>query len=90
MNEVMPEVVIGKLMFMNRLEKARHIPNGDVLRVLPGYFNVRSQSGKGAYVVVNSAPDCSGTWCCSCNDYMYRGVECKHILKMREFGGECE
>jgi putative transposase len=61
----------------NRAERGRLICDlGDQVRRLDdNEYAVRSQSGKGEYSVRASE---SG-WACSCPDYAYRQVECKHI-----------
>jgi len=38
-------------------------------------YRVKSQSGKGSYLVVKDGAE----WRCECPDNTYRGVECKHI-----------
>jgi transposase-like protein len=38
-------------------------------------YQVKSQTGNGAYEVLNS----SLGWMCQCPDYIYRGIKCKHI-----------
>ena len=38
-------------------------------------FEVKSQSGNGAYEVLKT----SIGWMCSCPDHIYRHVKCKHI-----------
>jgi len=49
--------------------------SNQVKRVDDCAYQVRSQSGNGEYVVLNSEMG----WICSCPDHIYRGVKCKHI-----------
>jgi hypothetical protein len=82
-----PDLAVAALRGAKRALKAEEMPNQSVLQIYPGYFNVHSQSGGGSYVVVNSAPDCSGKWSCSCPDFQYRQgpaeLDCKHIIKTK-------
>ena len=82
-----PDLFVAALRGAKRALKAEEMPNQSVLQIYPGYFNVHSQSGGGSYVVVNSAPDCSGKWSCSCPDFQYRQgpaeLDCKHIIKTK-------
>ena len=61
----------------SRAERGRLICElGDQVRRLDANeYAVRSQSGKGEY----SVRALESGWSCSCPDYAYRGVECKHI-----------
>jgi hypothetical protein len=56
----------------------------NVIQLFPGYFNVRSHSGNGSYPVVNSSPDCTGSWSCECVGYRWRG-KCSHIEDAKDF-----
>lgn len=61
-----------------RQEKAQVIastPN-QISRIENGRYEVKSQSGNGAYEVLATE---SG-WACSCPDSMYRNAHCKHII----------
>lgn len=57
----------------------------NVIQRYPGYFNVRSHSGNGSYPVVNSSPDCTGSWSCECLGYHWRG-RCRHIEEVKSDG----
>lgn len=49
--------------------------DGQVKRIDENTYKVKSQSGHGAYEVLNT----SLGWMCQCPDHIYRGVKCKHI-----------
>jgi len=48
---------------------------GQVTRLGVATYQVKSQSGRGSYLVKSSGKD----WTCSCPDQIYREVKCKHI-----------
>lgn len=48
----------------------------NIRRVDQNEYRVKSQSGKGEYVVISTE---SG-WSCSCPDFAFRGVKCKHAF----------
>jgi predicted nucleic acid-binding Zn finger protein len=47
----------------------------EIQRIDTQTFYVQSQTGKGGYTVNNSY----GAWSCTCPDFVYRGIKCKHI-----------
>lgn len=71
-----------------REEKGLEIVNKDnqVERINDYSYEVRSQSGKGSYLVSLSEEG----WICECPDYKFRGLKCKHqwavefSLKLKE------
>ena len=48
----------------------------EIMKVTENEYWVNSQSGKGTYSVRQSGKD----WSCTCPDYLYNEVTCKHIL----------
>ena len=60
----------------SRTSKAAEIVrSGGVREVEEGYFLVRSQRDEKSYDVFTT----EGGIQCSCADYKYRGIQCKHI-----------
>jgi len=59
---------------------------GQIKRIDAYTYQVRSQSGNGWYPLIAM----KSSWLCSCPDFIFRGVKCKHIwaveisLKLRE------
>jgi hypothetical protein len=82
-----PDLAVAALRDQKRADKATQMLDSGVLWLYPGYANVRSEKGHGSYVVMNSSPDLTGKWSCSCPDYQYRMAavdgQCKHIIKAR-------
>jgi putative transposase len=60
-----------------REERGKQIAamEGQLFRVVDGYYKVRSQSVDRYYDVNNTAIG----WKCNCPDHVYRGITCKHI-----------
>ncbi|MDA4124267.1 MAG: DDE-type integrase/transposase/recombinase [Thaumarchaeota archaeon] len=48
----------------------------NVRRIDKNEYRVRSQSGNGEYQILST----EGGWNCSCPDFAYRGLKCKHIF----------
>jgi len=64
---------------VTREERGRTIadtPN-QIQRLDERFYKVASQSGNGMYDVVKKRE--SGGWLCTCPDFQYRNVQCKHI-----------
>jgi hypothetical protein len=82
-----PDLAVAALRNQKSANKAVQMPDSGVLWLYPGYANVRSEKGHGSYVVMNSSPDLTGKWSCSCPHYQYRMAaidgQCKHIIKAR-------
>jgi putative transposase len=70
-------ILMESPVYDSRAERGRLICDlGDQVRRLDANeYAVRSQSGKGEYQV----RALESGWSCSCPDYAYRGVRCKHI-----------
>jgi putative transposase len=63
----------------NREERGRTIaqkPN-QIMRLDERFYKVASQSGHGMYDVIKKKA--SSGWLCTCPDFQYRNVQCKHI-----------
>ena len=60
-----------------REEKGKQIAStdGQLFRIVDGYYKVKSQSVDRFYDVNNTMIG----WKCNCPDHMYRGTKCKHI-----------
>ncbi len=72
-----------------RIEKGRAIatkPN-QIMREGERFYKVASQSGNGMYDITRQM---NGAWLCTCPDFQFRNVKCKHIwaiefsLKLRD------
>ena len=64
-----------------REERGRSIARleGQIRRIDDNSYEVKSQSGHGAYSIVAT----EFGWACSCPDNQWRGLDCKHILGVR-------
>lgn len=71
-------VVTATPVFDSRMSKAEAIAKveSNVRRVDQNEYRVRSQSGKGEYAVLSTERG----WSCSCPDFAYRGLKCKHAI----------
>jgi len=78
------------MMATTREERGRMIaenPN-QIMRLRDRFYKVNSQSGHGMYDVIKKKE--SSGWLCTCPDFQYRNVQCKHVwavqlsLKIRE------
>ena len=65
-------------LFDSRLSKGQAIAKveSNVRRIDQNEYRVKSQSGKGEYVVLSTELG----WNCSCPDYAFRQLKCKHII----------
>jgi len=64
--------------FDSRIAKGQAIAKveSNVRRIDQNEYRVRSQSGSGEYEVVST----EAGWNCSCPDFAFRGVKCKHAI----------
>jgi putative transposase len=67
--------------FDSRMAKGEAIAKveSNVRRIDQNEYRVRSQSGKGEYVVLSTETG----WVCSCPDYVFRQIECKHTIAVK-------
>ena len=82
LDAVSPDLAVAVWRDVKRASRAAEMPDNGVVQLYPGYWHVRSQRGKGVYVVTRTGPS-SGPYSCTCPDYTYRGGECKHIKLVR-------
>ncbi len=70
---------VYKMATDKREEKAQEIAkNGSITRIDSCTYSVKSQSGKGGYIVSKKRND----WVCTCPDHVYRRIACKHIISV--------
>ena len=60
-----------------RLQRGQELANkpNQIVRIDERSYNVKSQSSDNEYAVILG----ESSWLCSCPDFMFRGVTCKHI-----------
>jgi len=84
MDSLTPDLAVRLLADAKRIDRGVQIPRCHVVPAESDIFLVKSQSGNGTYTV-----DLRGHGSCTCPDWTYRQVECKHIKAARALkGGE--
>ena len=87
---ILQQVTYMPSLILTREERGKIIaekPN-QIMRLEERFYKVTSQSGHGMYDVIKKKE--SSGWLCTCPDFAYRNVQCKHIwavqfsLRLRE------
>jgi hypothetical protein len=65
----------------NREERGRAVAekSNQIMRLDDRFYKVASQNGAGMYDVIKKKE--STGWLCTCPEFTYRNVQCKHMVR---------